>query len=71
MAPEPQYVDVIVIGGGIAGLAAARDMAKRRLRVALLEARARMGGRIHTQRPDGWPRPVEMGAEFILSLIHI
>ena len=65
MAPEPQCVDVIVIGGGIAGLAAARDMAKRRLRVALLEARARMGGRIHTQRPDGWPRPVEMGAEFI------
>jgi monoamine oxidase len=58
-------VDVIVLGGGIAGLAAARALAKARLRVILLEARPRLGGRIYTRRPPGWPIPVELGAEFI------
>ncbi len=65
MPPKPEPVDVIVVGGGVSGLAAARALARRRLRVVLLEARPRMGGRIDTQRPKGWPEPVEMGAEFI------
>jgi monoamine oxidase len=58
-------VDVIVIGGGVAGLAAARELSRARLGVILVEARARVGGRIDTLRPPGWPHPVEMGAEFI------
>ena len=57
--------DVIVIGGGVAGLAAARQLSLSRLRVILLEARGRMGGRIDTRRPRHWPLPVELGAEFI------
>ena len=40
--------DVIVIGAGIAGLAAARTLAEAGLRVALIEARDRVGGRIYT-----------------------
>src|SRR5262249_43534360 len=29
------------------------------------EARRRLGGRILTERPRGWPLPVELGAEFV------
>jgi monoamine oxidase len=65
MPPKPEPVDVIVIGGGVSGLAAALELSKRRCRVVLLEARPRLGGRIDTQRPPAWPAPVEMGAEFI------
>lgn len=57
--------DVIVIGGGIAGLAAAVDLSRRRLRVVVIEARERLGGRIWTERPRGWPRPAELGAQFV------
>jgi monoamine oxidase len=57
--------DVIVIGGGVAGLAAARELARKKRTVLLLEARDRLGGRILTVRPQGWGRAVELGAEFI------
>jgi monoamine oxidase len=65
MASRSEPDDVIVIGGGISGLAAARGISRAGFRVILIEARARMGGRIHTQRPKESPRPIEMGAEFI------
>ena len=42
--------DVIVIGAGIAGLAAARTLAEAGQRVALIEARDRAGGRILPSR---------------------
>ncbi|HET7785943.1 MAG TPA: NAD(P)/FAD-dependent oxidoreductase [Myxococcales bacterium] len=58
-------MDVVVIGAGVAGLAAARELRLRGLSVAVLEARDRIGGRVHTLRPEGWPLPVEAGAEFV------
>ena len=60
--------DVIVIGAGIAGLAAARTLAEAGLRVALIEARDRVGGRIHTVPAAEGELPVELGAEFIHGL---
>jgi monoamine oxidase len=57
--------DVIVIGGGAAGLAATAALAGRGARVVLLEARDRLGGRILTEREAGLPFPIELGAEFI------
>lgn len=57
--------DVVVIGAGVAGLAAAAELARRGLTVSLVEARSRLGGRILTRRPRGWNRAVELGAEFI------
>jgi len=61
---ESEY-DVIVIGAGVAGLEAARRLVRRRLRVVVVDARPRLGGRIRTERPAGWPAPVELGAEFV------
>ena len=57
--------EVLVIGAGAAGLAAARDLAAGGLRVRVLEARGRVGGRVHTLREPALPVPVELGAEFI------
>jgi len=53
----------IVIGAGIAGLAAARALAERGVRVTVLEARERVGGRVLTRQADG--ATVELGAEFV------
>jgi monoamine oxidase len=55
--------DVLVIGGGIAGLAAARQLTGAGLHVTLLEARNRLGGRIYTHYTEEYP--VELGAEFV------
>lgn len=61
----PSSTDVIIIGGGVAGLLAARDLAQNGYSVVLLEGRDRLGGRILTVHPAGWPQPVELGAEFV------
>jgi oxygen-dependent protoporphyrinogen oxidase len=47
-------IDVAVIGGGIAGLAAAYELQRRGLTVRLFEASPRPGGVIQTDRFDGW-----------------
>jgi oxygen-dependent protoporphyrinogen oxidase len=47
-------VDVAIVGGGIAGLAAAYDLQRRGLTVRLFEASAQAGGVIRTERVDGW-----------------
>jgi monoamine oxidase len=57
---------VVVIGAGMAGLAAARTLAEAGLSVTLVEARDRVGGRIYTVA--GKDLPIEMGAEFIHGL---
>jgi monoamine oxidase len=54
--------DVAVLGAGIAGLVAARELAAAGASVVVLEARRRPGGRVRT-RP-GRP-PLELGAEFL------
>lgn len=57
--------DVIVLGAGAAGLGAAERLVRAGLRVTVLEARDRVGGRVHTV-PDAFTgTPLELGAEFV------
>lgn len=65
MADRDEVVDVVIVGGGVAGLAAARELGARGARVVVLEARGRLGGRVHTVHDPAWPLPVELGAEFV------
>jgi monoamine oxidase len=62
--------DAIVIGAGVAGLAAARELSGAGKRVCILEARERAGGRIHTLHISDLPLPIELGAEFIHGEAH-
>lgn len=62
--PNRREPDVLILGAGMAGLAAARALAERGVRVLLLEARDRVGGRVHSQT-TGEGAIVELGAEFI------
>jgi len=57
--------DVLILGAGAAGLAAASRLARHQLSCIILEARDRIGGRIHTIHPNGAPASIELGAEFI------
>ena len=56
--------DVLVIGAGMAGSTAARELAKAGLSVEIVEARDRLGGRTFSVR-GFCDHPVEGGAEFI------
>ena len=57
--------DIIVIGGGGAGLIAARRLAEAGNKVTIIEAGNRLGGRMYTVNGNGFTTPVEAGAEFI------
>ncbi|MFF3449317.1 FAD-dependent oxidoreductase [Streptomyces sp. NPDC002667] len=47
-------VDVVVVGAGVAGLAAARHLTGAGLRTAVLEAAPDVGGRMSTEKVDGF-----------------
>ena len=57
--------DIVIIGAGAAGLAAAIELGHAGLAVSILEARNRIGGRIFTLSDPVCRAPVELGAEFI------
>ena len=61
MRPNRETAGVIVIGGGIAGLVAARDLSARGSRVTVLEARDRLGGRTWTRTMAGTDVEAEFG----------
>jgi monoamine oxidase len=55
--------DVVVVGAGMAGLTAARSLAEAGLKVLVVEAQDRIGGRIWTRHVGD--AAIELGAEFI------
>src|SRR5438309_5584786 len=60
--------DVLIIGAGAAGLAAAVDLARAGVSVEILEARDRIVGRMFTVLDPNLQHPIELGAEFIHGL---
>jgi monoamine oxidase len=61
--PAQQSADVIVVGGGFAGVTAARELTQVGRSVLLLEARDRLGGRTWTDERLGMP--LEMGGTWV------
>lgn len=57
-------VDVIIVGGGLSGLSAALLLQKQGLRIQVLEARDRVGGRTYTLHSDQ-TGAVDLGAAYI------
>lgn len=62
MALEP---DVVIVGAGVAGLAAAGSLTRAGVNVQVIEARERIGGRIFTVHEPDLDTAIELGAEFI------
>src|SRR3954471_22102083 len=56
--------DVVVVGAGVAGLCAARDLQRHGASVTVLEARDRVGGRVEQVRLDDG-RLVQLGGEVV------
>jgi monoamine oxidase len=57
-----EEADILIMGAGAAGLAAARELSEAKFNVIVLEARNRIGGRINTHFDT---LPIELGAEFV------
>jgi monoamine oxidase len=57
--------DVVIVGAGVAGLAAAHRLHEQGVRAIVLEARRRIGGRVYTTRDPHTSMPIELGAEFL------
>jgi monoamine oxidase len=63
-ANVPEQVDVVVVGGGMAGLSAARDLLAANVSVLVLEARNRVGGRLLNHKLANGP-VVELGGQWV------
>lgn len=60
-------IDVIVVGAGVAGLAAGQKLKERGLRGVLLEARDRIGGRCFCD--NSFPAPFDFGGQFFQQVV--
>jgi monoamine oxidase len=63
-------IDAIVVGGGFAGVRAARDLGDAGKSVLLLEARDRLGGRCWTRPFTGRDATIEAGGTWISTDVH-
>ncbi len=61
--------DAIIVGGGLSGMAAAYTLASEGLRVTVLEAKDRVGGRTHSD-PDTPGGPLDLGGMLIGTTHH-
>lgn len=69
---QTEYTDVIVIGGGLSGLVAARELRENGHSVLVLERRDRLGGRVWSTKFPGYDfEELEMGGAYFDTNTHI
>jgi monoamine oxidase len=66
MTESDNEFDVVIIGAGAAGIAAAKHLVAARMAVEVVEARERLGGRAHTVS-SGFGFAVDLGCEWLHS----
>jgi monoamine oxidase len=64
-ARKTRKSDVVVVGGGLAGLVAAREIRRAGRSVLVLEARRRVGGRCFSKKIAGADDVANLGATFV------
>lgn len=57
--------DVLILGAGAAGLTAAYELEKSGVTTLIIEARKRIGGRVHSLQDTVSVQAIELGAEFV------
>ncbi|MBL8677573.1 MAG: FAD-dependent oxidoreductase [Myxococcales bacterium] len=62
---QERRVDVVVVGAGVAGLRAAEVLVRAGVSVLVVEARDRLGGRVHSARALG--TTIELGADWLFD----
>lgn len=67
MTGGPREADVAIVGAGLAGLVAARDLIAGGSSVVVLEARDRVGGRLRNEALDG-SEVVEVGGQWVAEV---
>ena len=63
--PRRRTADVVVVGAGLAGLVAARELRRAGKRVIVMEARGRIGGRCYSRAIPGASDVANLGATFV------
>lgn len=61
---DPEKKDVIIVGGGLAGLSAAAYLEEKEFKISVLEMESRLGGRVRTEQMEDGLK-VELGGEWI------
>ena len=61
------HVDTLIIGAGVSGLTAASLLTRAGRSVTVLEARDRIGGRVHSERAAG--KVTDLGASWIHGIV--
>jgi monoamine oxidase len=62
---EHRKQNIIVIGGGAAGLMVSAELLRHGFNVELVEAAQNLGGRVNTIHGNGFQQPVDTGVEFV------
>ena len=63
--------DILIIGAGASGLMAGKKLSEAGKKSTILEARNRLGGRIHSLYQDHFPVIAEAGAEFVHGKLEL